>query len=505
MNTDGRRWAAIHRRPSVFICVLLSLTLASSQAAAIDESKLIDLTYPFDEHTIYWPTEKPFQLEKLFYGEAAGGYFYSANKFCAPEHGGTHMDAPIHFAEGKLTADQVPLSSLIGTAAVVDVSAKAAADPDYRLAVADLQAWEEKHGRIPDGAIVVMNSGWGKYWGDKKHYLGTDVFGDVANLHFPGFSREAAEWLVRERSIDAIAVDREHRPRAVEGLPRAPDHQRRQQGRLRERRRRRAPTARRRHPDRAADEDRRRQRRAGTHRRRASLIPLLILLLAVAGCRGEGGAPLLGPRMVVEQDSHDAGAIDAGAALSHTFRFRNDGGRPLRLAALRAGCGCRADSGPAEVVAPGQAGTIDVACDTADSAGRLRRTVTVYTNDASHPQVTLALQAEVRADVAAPPEFYFGRAARGERTARDIRLSVSDAASAPRQARSESGLLDARLEKRPADDWRVALTVAPRAPAGTVRDRVIVETGSSDHPRLVVPVVGTVVESPEGGEGRAVR
>jgi kynurenine formamidase len=176
-------------------------------AAALDESKLVDLTHPFDDHTIYWPTEKPFHLETLSQGMTEAGYYYSANKFCAPEHGGTHMDAPVHFAEGKLTADRVPLTSLIGPAVVVDVSEKAAGDRDYQLAIADLRAWEEKNGRIPDGAIVLMRSGWDERWGDKKRYLGTDTFGDVDNLHFPGFSKEAAEWLVKERRIDAIGVD----------------------------------------------------------------------------------------------------------------------------------------------------------------------------------------------------------------------------------------------------------------------------------------------------------
>ena len=106
------------------------------------------------------------------------------------------MDAPIHFAEDGATADQVPLAALVGPAVVVDVGAKAAADPDYRLAVADLESWESAHGRIPAGAIVLMRSGWGARWPDRKRYLGTDREGDVANLHFPGFSKEAAEWLI---------------------------------------------------------------------------------------------------------------------------------------------------------------------------------------------------------------------------------------------------------------------------------------------------------------------
>ena len=182
-------------------------TSAFAAAPALDTAKLVDLTYTFDDKTIYWPTEDGFHLEQGPHGLTPQGYFYSANRIAAAEHGGTHMDAPIHFAEGKLTADQVPLTSLVGAAVVIDVSAAAARDRDYRLQVEDLERWEAKYGRIPDGAIVLMRSGWGRFWPDKLAYLGTDQKGDVANLHFPGFSKEAAEWLVTQRSIDAIAVD----------------------------------------------------------------------------------------------------------------------------------------------------------------------------------------------------------------------------------------------------------------------------------------------------------
>jgi len=176
-------------------------------AAGIDESKVIDLTYSFDEHTIYWPTAESFHLEVVSAQKTAAGYWYAANNICLAEHGGTHMDAPIHFAEGKHAADQVPIQQLIGPAVVIDVRAQAAKDADYRVAVADLEAWEKQHGRIPQGAIVLMFSGWGARWPDKKTYLGTDKPGDVANLHFPGFSKEAAEFLVSRREIDAIGVD----------------------------------------------------------------------------------------------------------------------------------------------------------------------------------------------------------------------------------------------------------------------------------------------------------
>lgn len=175
--------------------------------SALHVDRLIDLSYAFGPDTIYWPTGESFTLERVAYGPTAAGYWYAANNLCLAEHGGTHMDAPIHFGRDKDTADQVPLRAGIGPAVVVDVRRQAAADRDYCLTVADLAAWEAEHGRIPPGAIVVMFSGWGQYWGNRKRYLGTDRQGDTANLHFPGFSSEAAEFLVAQRDVAAIAVD----------------------------------------------------------------------------------------------------------------------------------------------------------------------------------------------------------------------------------------------------------------------------------------------------------
>jgi kynurenine formamidase len=196
----------MHRslRGGVFFAIIW---VSVSTASILDESKIIDLTYPFDENTIYWPTAKPFHLEVVAASETAGGYWYAANNICLAEHGGTHLDAPIHFAKGKHAADEVPVQQLIGPAVVIDVRAQAAKDPDYRVAVADIEAWEKQYGQIPKGAIVLMWSGWGARWPDKKQYLGTDQPGDIANLHFPGFSREAAEFLVTQRDIDAVGVD----------------------------------------------------------------------------------------------------------------------------------------------------------------------------------------------------------------------------------------------------------------------------------------------------------
>ena len=179
----------------------------TNEQGKIDESKVIDLTYSFDEKTIYWPNAKPFQWEKESWGKSAGGYWYTAARYAASEHGGTHLDAPIHFGEGKLAADEISLSRLVAPAVVVDVSDAAAKDADYRVTVDDIASWEKANGQIPDNSIVLVRSGWGKFWPDKKKYLGTDIPGDTANLHFPGFSREAAEFLAKQRRIDGVGID----------------------------------------------------------------------------------------------------------------------------------------------------------------------------------------------------------------------------------------------------------------------------------------------------------
>jgi len=168
----------------------------------------VDLTHAFNAASIYWPTDtQGFQLERLAYGRTEGGWFYASNRFAAAEHGGTHLDAPIHFAEGGWTNDRIPLSSLIGPAVVVDVSGHASAD--YLVSVSDLTAWESAHGRIPDGAIVLARTGWGARYGDRTAYLGTALTGPeaVPELHFPGLDPVAAGWLVDQRHIAAFGID----------------------------------------------------------------------------------------------------------------------------------------------------------------------------------------------------------------------------------------------------------------------------------------------------------
>jgi kynurenine formamidase len=195
----------------------LALGIAPAEAAApsaapsapdLRTARVVDLSHPFDERTLYWPTAPSgFKLERLHYGQTDGGFFYSAYAFCAPEHGGTHLDAPIHFGQGRWSADQVPVDRLVRPAIVIDVAAAAAADADHRLSVDELKAWEARHGRIPEGAIILLRTGWSARWPDKRRYLGDDTPGDASRLHFPSYGADAARILVADRKVTALGVD----------------------------------------------------------------------------------------------------------------------------------------------------------------------------------------------------------------------------------------------------------------------------------------------------------
>ena len=197
-------------RISIWLVALIGTSrLHAGEAPFTGGGQWIDLTHEFSAETLYWPTAEKFTLESEFHGHTPKGYFYAANRYRASEHGGTHIDAPIHFAEGGKTVDQLAIDQLTGAAIVVDVSAAAAKDADYLITITDLKSWEEKHGNIPKAAIVLFHTGFARYWPAAKKYLGTDEKGPdaVAKLHFPGLHPDAARWLVSERAIKAVGLD----------------------------------------------------------------------------------------------------------------------------------------------------------------------------------------------------------------------------------------------------------------------------------------------------------
>ncbi|WP_420399133.1 cyclase family protein [Flagellimonas sp.] len=174
------------------------------------QKRLVDLSHAYSDETVYWVTAKEFEMDTVFEGQTEKGYYYSAYNFSTAEHGGTHIDAPIHFSENGETVDQIPLDKLIGEAIKIDVSSNALNNPDYLISVEDLKEWERQQGiAIPDGSIVLLQTGFSQYYPNKVEYLGTNERGEYAIklLHFPGLSPEAAEWLVQNRNISSIGID----------------------------------------------------------------------------------------------------------------------------------------------------------------------------------------------------------------------------------------------------------------------------------------------------------
>lgn len=191
-----------------FALSLLGIVACSACTAGMPSARtLLDLTHPFDEHTIYWPKNRPFERQDTSRGLNAQGRWYASGEFAASEHGGTHIDAPIHFASTGYSVDEIPISQLFGPALVIDIRAQCRDNPDYELAQKDINEWEMRHGPIEQNDLVLLLTGWGTFWPNKKRYLGSQTPDDPGSLHFPGFSAEAMTFLVKDRRIRGVGID----------------------------------------------------------------------------------------------------------------------------------------------------------------------------------------------------------------------------------------------------------------------------------------------------------
>ena len=167
------------------------------------ETRIVDLTYALNERNAYWPAPgySPFQQSTIATLEQNG---VLSKSFAMPEHLGTHLDAPNHFEKDRPSVAEIPASELFGPGIVIDISNQADQDADYRLSPRDVAAWEEEHGRIPDRAIVLLHTGWGRHWTNFTRYKNQDVEG---RLHFPSYSVEAARFLIEQRHVRGIGVE----------------------------------------------------------------------------------------------------------------------------------------------------------------------------------------------------------------------------------------------------------------------------------------------------------
>lgn len=164
---------------------------------------IVDLTWTLDDQNPYWPAKnyEPFRLKTIATIEDNGVF---SKAFYTPEHLGTHLDAPNHFEKNQPSVDEIQPVNLFAEAVVIDVSMQTEANADFRLAVADILEWEQAHGRIPDKAVVFLKTGWGRFWTNYSRYKNQDAAGQ---MHFPGYSEEAARWLVSQRNIRGVGID----------------------------------------------------------------------------------------------------------------------------------------------------------------------------------------------------------------------------------------------------------------------------------------------------------
>ncbi len=168
--------------------------------------RVIDLSYAINDQLVRWPGDEKVFEAKVNASVEKDGYF--TRSFWTLEHCGTHLDAPVHFPPGKTTVDQIPVKQLLGPAVVLDVRADGAKDADYQLPRARVEEWEKRHGRIPEGAIVLLRTGWSARWPDAEKYRNQDARG---RMHFPGFSVDAAKLLIARKvsglGSDSMSVD----------------------------------------------------------------------------------------------------------------------------------------------------------------------------------------------------------------------------------------------------------------------------------------------------------
>lgn len=195
-------------RVTILTMSMLLGVIAMAEPLSLTGYEVVDLSHSYDGKTLYWPTSPTtFELTQLSYGVSDGGYFYSANSFASPEHGGTHLDAPIHFSENGWSVDQIPLSRLMGAAVVIDVTEKVRHNRDYRLTTEDIELFEKTHGPIQANTFVLLRTGFAEYWPEAQPYLGDDTPGDASNLHFPAYGAESARMLVEQRRVAGLGLD----------------------------------------------------------------------------------------------------------------------------------------------------------------------------------------------------------------------------------------------------------------------------------------------------------
>jgi kynurenine formamidase len=201
--------AATGRSGIIVLCLVVCMTLHAQnrqkdgvlEGVLSGKTRVIDLSYAINDKLVPWPGDTRWFEAKVNATVEKNGYF--TRSFWMLEHYGTHLDAPIHFPPGKMTVDEIPARKLFGPAVVLDARPESAKDADYQVSPALIEEWEKRHGQIPEGAIVLLRTGWASRWPDAQRYRNQDAQG---RMHFPGYSVNAAKLLI-ERKVSGLGCD----------------------------------------------------------------------------------------------------------------------------------------------------------------------------------------------------------------------------------------------------------------------------------------------------------
>ena len=198
---------------AIILLVLFSFSVISCQKekSQLDrleqlfngELNIIDLTHTLNNASPYWPNEtgSPFKYDTIFAHKSGSP---GMGAYSTPEHHGTHLDAPIHGGDNLKSVEQLTTKDMFGPAVVIDISKQSGVNSDYTLSKTDILDWEVIHGKLPKGAIVLLYTGWSEKWTDYEAYKNED---DNGKMHFPGFSEDAAHFMIDERDIRGIGID----------------------------------------------------------------------------------------------------------------------------------------------------------------------------------------------------------------------------------------------------------------------------------------------------------
>jgi kynurenine formamidase len=165
--------------------------------ATLKSKTWVDLTHSFDTSTPHWKGFTP-MTRKTTYTVKKDGFWVEAITHVT--QWGTHVDVPAHFHEGKRTTSDIPVTEMLMPLVVLDVHEQVAKNPDYTVTVADVQAWESRHGTIPAGAFVALRTDWAKRWPDQAKMQNVDNKGIA---HYPGWSMDVLKLLYEQRKITA--------------------------------------------------------------------------------------------------------------------------------------------------------------------------------------------------------------------------------------------------------------------------------------------------------------